>query len=534
MRPPSDRLPGSLAQVLVVRSSFRLFLMTVAAVLFAAPFAAADEAYCPPEAEELSPTEYVRALSLDLLGVVPTLEQLESVATDGDVPEAMIDEMLASDSFADRVVRHHRALIWNNVSDVRYVNQATNFNVDSGIYWRQDIAQVYRGDRVRCLDEPASFDGDEILTTEIGVSRREGWVEVRPYWAMDTTIRVCAFDAQIEAASPSGTPCDALDGHGARECGCGPNLIYCRGGGSNNLVDAAFNEEVERRIHDVIARDHSYLELFTGTTMWVNGPLTHFLRYRSGFPDNSTIAPLPYERDILPDLEWTDTDTWVEIDGGDHQAGLLTSPAFLLRFPTNRARASRFYDAFLCDPFTAPEGSLPAQVGRLEPDLQLRDGCNYCHGELEPAAAHWGRWSQQGSGYLDPDGFPAMRPDCQQCALEGRFCGAECDRYYVMDARSTEEIPYLGWLRSYVFLRETNEGNIDQGPRALALRGAATGQLDRCVATRTAEWLLGRGVDAEVEYEWIETLADEFADSGYQYRDLVRAIVQSESYRRVR
>ena len=504
------------------------------AVLHAAPSAFADEPYCPPEAEVLSPTEYLRALSLDLTGVVPTIEQLETVSADGEVPEALIEEFLSSDAFADRVVRRHRDLIWNNVSDVRYVSQATNFNVNDGIYWRRDVAQTYRGDRVRCLDEPARFDGDEILTTTIGVSEREGWIEVHPYWDMESTIRVCAFDAQIAEASPSGTPCNSLDGHGAPECGCGPNLVYCRGGGSNNLVDAAFNEDVERRIHDVISRDQSYLELFTGTTMWVNGPLTHFLRYRAGFPDNSTIAPLPYDRDILPPLEWEDQDEWTVIDAGAHQAGLLTSPAFLLRFPTNRARASRFYDAFLCDPFTAPEGSLPAQVGRLEPDLQLRDGCNYCHGELEPAAAHWGRWSQQGSGYLDPEAFPAMRADCQQCALEGRFCGTECNRYYVMNAQTTEEIPYLGWLRSYVFLRESDQDNVDQGPRALALRAVATGQLDRCVATRTAEWLLGRDIDADTEEDWIESLASSFANQGYSYRELVRAIVESDVYRRVR
>ena len=509
-------------------------MVAAVAVVHAAPSAIADELYCPSEAELLSPTEYLRALSLDLTGVVPTIEQLEAVADEGAVPEAMIDEFLASDEFADRVVRRHRDLIWNNVSDVRYVSQATNFNVNDGIYWRQDVAQTYRGDRVRCLDEPARFEDDEILTTEVGVSRREGWVEVRPYWNMETTIRVCAFDAQIAEASPSGTPCNSIDAHGAPECGCGPNLIYCRGNGSNNLVDAAFNEDVERRIHDVISRDRSYLELFTGTTMWVNGPLTHFLRYRADFPDNSTIAPLPYNRDVLPPLEWEDGETWVEIDAGDHQAGLLTSPAFLLRFPTNRARASRFYDAFLCDPFTAPEGSLPAQVGRLEPDLQVRDGCNYCHGELEPAAAHWGRWSQQGSGYLDPAAFPAMRADCQQCALEGRFCGTECNRYYVMNAQTTEEIPYLGWLRSYVFLRESDVDNVDQGPRALALRAVATGQLDRCVATRTAEWLLGRDIDKSVESDWIEALAASFANQDYSYRELVRVIVESDVYRRVR
>ncbi len=508
------------------------------AVIAASSFAFADDEYCPPEEEELSATEYARALSLDLSGAIPTFDELQAVAESGEVSDEFVNELLDSDAFAERVVRRHRNLIWNNVSSVSYIDSETNFNIDrSGVaarYWRRNLATMYRGAQVSCLDEPARFDGDEILTREVDGANREGWVEVVPYWMPDSIIRVCAYDAQTLEVSPSGTPCNSLDGHSVPECGCGPNLVYCRGNGSHNLVHEAFNEDVERRIADIVRFDRSYLELFTGTTMYVNGPSAHFLRYRTGFPDNSTIAPLPYDTSALPDLEWTDTDTWVEIEVGDHQAGILTSPAFLLRFATNRARASRFYDAFLCDPFTAPEGSLPAEVGRLEPDLQQRDGCNYCHSELEPAAAHWGRWSEQGSGYLDPAAFPAMRADCQQCALEGRFCGSECDRFYVMDAGTTEEIPYLGWLRAYVFLGEDAQANVDNGPQSLALLGVATGQLDRCVATKAVEWLLGRELDAETEGDWIAELAQEFSGSGYSYRELIRAVVTSEPYRRVR
>jgi hypothetical protein len=502
------------------------------------PLAFADEEYCPPPAEELSPTEYARALSLDLSGAIPTVEELQTIAHAGEVSDEFVDSLLTSDAFAQRVVRRHRELIWNNVSEVVYIDNETNLTIDrsgvENIYWRSNLATMYRGARVSCLDEPARFDGDQILTSEVDGAEREGWVEIVPYWAPDSTIRVCAFDAQTIEVSPAGTPCNSLDGHSVPECGCGPNLVYCRGNGSHNQVSAAFNEDVERRIADVVRFDRSYLELFTGTTMYVNGPLTHFLRYRTGFPSNSTIAPLPYDPSALPNLDWMDSDTWVEIEVGDHQAGILTSPAFLLRFATNRARANRFYDAFLCDPFTAPEGSLPAEVGRLEPDLQLRDGCNYCHSELEPAAAHWGRWSEQGAGYLDPAGFPPLREDCQQCALEGRFCGSLCDRFYVMNVSTSEEIPFLGWLRAYVFLGEDAQSNVDSGPQALALRGVVTGQLDRCVATRTAEWLLGRTIDPHAEADWVADLAQEFSGANYSYRELVRAVITSETYRRVR
>ena len=94
--------------------------------------------------------------------------------------------------------------------------------------------------------------------------------------------------------------------------------------------------------------------------------------------------------------------------------------------------------------------------------------------------------------------------------------------------------PHGGDPAGLADLREVDLENVDQGPRALAIRGVATGQLDRCVATRTAEWLLGREVDVEREAEWIAALALDFAAAEYSYRELVRAIVLSESYRRVR
>ena len=62
------------------------------------------------------------------------------------------------------------------------------------------------------------------------------------------------------------------------------------------------------------------------------------------------------------DLRFDESDRWVEIELPEQHAGILTSPAYLLRFQTNRARASRFADAFLCEPFTPPAGGLPAST----------------------------------------------------------------------------------------------------------------------------------------------------------------------------
>ena len=67
-----------------------------------------------------------------------------------------------------------------------------------------------------------------------------------------------------------------------------------------------------------------------------------FFTYLAPF-DRNLESPLPIEE--LPDLTYTD-EQWVEIDLPEHSAGLLTSPAWLLRHQTNRGRANRIYSGF--------------------------------------------------------------------------------------------------------------------------------------------------------------------------------------------
>jgi hypothetical protein len=129
--------------------------------------------------------------------------------------------------------------------------------------------------------------------------------------------------------------------------------------------------------------------------------------------------------------------------------------------------------------------------------------------------------------------FPPLSAECEACATSGGGCGASCDSYYVTTALTTEEVPYLGWLRSYEFLREEHWDNVEVGPSELVMSTVVDGRLPNCVARKAATWLLGREVAPEEE-EWLAETALHFADSGYSYRELVRSIVTSEVYRRVR
>src|SRR5690606_32265468 len=130
-------------------------------------------------------------------------------------------------------------------------------------------------------------------------------------------------------------------------------------------------------------------------------------------------------------------------------------------------------EQFLCEPFVLPSGGLPPASDACsgEPDLQVRCGCKYCHSLLEPAASHWGRWTQPGAGYLNPVAYPPTRPDCDACAQTNDGCSADCQRNYITDPLTEKERAYMGQLRSLLFLRDEHRANVDTGPLALVMNG---------------------------------------------------------------
>ena len=522
-----------------------LFLVLVGLAALLAPKARAQAPgenaalLCVDAPDELTPSRRLRALSLDLTGNLPDAEQQALVDAAGEVPDAVIDSMLASDGFLQRVVRHHDALLWNSLRNLTVLGVNFTLTLAAGTpAFRRTAAPTYRGLAVSCLDEPATFDAaGRPVTRLVDGARKEGWVWATPFWNPQTPIKICAFDAQETLVSSLGTECGIARGATDVECGCGPSLRFCGTDATRIAIVDAVAEAQRRVIRAVIGEGAPYTDLFTTRRAFVNGPLVHFWRYQARLPNNYVFEPLPLDPARLPELAFTDRDTWVEIEFPAGGAGILTQPAFLIRFQTNRARPNRFYDAFLCQPFQPPAGGLPPASAECsgEPDLQQRCGCKYCHALLEPSGAHWGRYSEQGAAFLPPDRFPPVRPDCVSCALTGQQCSDECRRFYVMSALTDEERPFLGMLKSYQFRREDHVRNIENGPRLLALTAVADKRLPRCVSRRTAEWLIGRPLEpTDDEDAWLSELTTNFVTGGYRFDALVRDIVTSATYRRVR
>jgi len=189
----------------------------------------------------------------------------------------------------------------------------------------------------------------------------------------------------------------------------------------------------------------------------------------------------------------------------------------------------------MCQPFQPPPGGIPNvdNSSGIQPDLQQRAGCKYCHALLEPAAAYWGRWAEGGAGYLDHNDFPMVRDDCLRCAQTGQGCSQECRRNYVINTSHDDEEPYLGNLNAFMFRDEAHFSNIAEGPRLLALRSVVDNRFPRCMASRVAKKLLGREITAD-ESEFIDEMAQEFVQSNYKLRTLTKKVLQSETYRRLR
>lgn len=484
---------------------------------------------------ELTSHERARAASLDLRGVVLDTDELDALEAAGGLTDEMIEAWLASDGFVDQAVRHHQAIFWNELAISLLFNRRLRTSDD--IWYRQAASLYSRGERnLGCSDYEADVDAEGMpqswIETEDGFID-EGWVWVEPYWEPGTEIKVCAYDALTAESTSLGVDCTTGDDAWREvECGCGPNLEWCLPNSIRSAIEDAMVADLDQRVRSVMESGAAYETLLSGTVGYVNGPLAHFYRHLAPFDSELAGAVDPA---IVPDVDILDETTWVPLDLGEHHAGALTAPGWLLRHQTNRGRANRFYGGFLCRDFIPPEGG----IGGLEtdvptPDLTLREGCQDCHARLEPWAAYWGRWQEAGMAWRSPELYPAFDQGCADCAIydEGRGCDDHCDDYYLVSITHGDEVPYAGWLSTYAFLEPDQLDHPDRGPLGWVGDALDDSGLASCAAQNAADWLLGdAGLATEEE---LSAWADAFAAGGNDYRSVYRAIVTSERYGRVK
>lgn len=371
-----------------------------------------------------------------------------------------------------------------------------------------------------------------------GCVQREGYVttSVQPYWSAATEpVKVCAIEAQSRSTNPyTNESCETGRFNGDRSCGCGDKMRRCETTEVHPARVASFNEEPLHITDAVVRNDEPYFNILTTRRSFVNGPLSELYRQRQGVAVFNVKSPA--DPATLPAVAYADTTTWSEYTRDGTHSGVLTTPAFLYRFPTQRARVNEFYEAFLCKHFApAADATLPPpdDACNRENNLAKRCGCNYCHATIEPTGAHWGRYAERSALFLPAEQFPRLDLKCRDCALNGDTnCGGECSQY-VMQAFDGDGANSLGLLKTYLYRTPDEEKNIEGGPQTLVQRMMETGDLERCTVKRVWNEFLGRAMTVEEQKLYLQTLSQGFAKNNHSLKSLIEHVVMSDAYRRI-
>lgn len=543
--------------------------------LHALPALGADVAplYCS-QPHEVDRFQLLRRLSLDLRGQVPSYEEYLALEGKTEIPASVVSSYLASDGFRHAMRRYHESFLWPNVSNVGFaVNTATvaPLELKAGgssvhLFSAPGRRSTYRGladvvttaNGLQCGDfEQLTFDpahpgrfrvdpnGPSVRRSTVNgrTVYQEGWRWVHPYWESDPSVRikVCAFDAQETLTTTVGTAtvsCGHYTATGKRECGCGPNLKFCYGPNQKvaSLVTAAMREQVARAVDKVSVGGRPYTDLVLSTKAELNGPLAAWKRDVASNLSLARVFTVPDKGEPLLALDFTDVDTWTEVDRGGQHAGVLTMPAFLLRFQTDRSRANQFRIGFECEAFEPPSqleapGSGTPACRDDGTDLTKRCTCRYCHKQLEPLAAAFGPFAEAGTTFLDATAFPRMSQACVGSTT------AFCRRFYVTDADADNPGALLPWQYADAS-HPAIQAALAAGPRARAKASVDSGQLSKCAVKRMFRFLVKRDMHVQGsntdELQLLGELSTGFSSNGYSLPWLVERVVSLPQYRRVR
>ena len=542
-------------------------LCLVAITTLSAPGALAVGEVCS-EAEELDKYRLLRRLSLDLRTRVPTIEEYESLHEEEEIPDALIDEWIASDAFKLAMRAFHASLLWPNPGNVQFNNVSAL--VDTFTVGGEpiiDIIGVSRRNRWRGTAQGyhcANVDQETIGWADDGrplvaefddgsgnTVSAEGWVEVAPYWAPDTLVKVCAFVAMEHAVGAKG-PCDFPTAVSDVGCGCGADLRWCYGPGVMNAIKKAMTDQVHRLIDTLSVGEDGegvrpYSDIVLTQKAWTNGTLDFFDKHLSRiFNLNRTMDMTgPGDREILDAPVFTDA-TWTEHDRHWPHAGVQTLPAYTLRFNTNRARQNRFRIAFTHQYYVPPTQSDMTGCSEDAADITQRCVCRDCHVVVEPLSAYWAFHAEDGTGLLtDTTIFPEEKAECREdldsiSVIEA----ALCSRFYV-----TEDEPDTvrrGWLRPLQYATDTTdnlihpqiEANAYAGPLAWAEKIVASGVWQQSMIQHLWRNFMGRDMNLDISDPDHEVgILAELATSLQGHDSLpqiVKAIVTHPTYGRVR
>ncbi len=564
---------------------FALLLLTLLVVavahdpgrVAAAPEDAADTA-CKLH-DELSATRRLRRTALALLGRIPTMDEYAQVsgqASDDPVFGTIIDEWLKSDDYRLHMRRYHMELLWTNPAGAAIMDgghtlfpiapnlpvwwlpakqRSKSYRGGNGSHSCQNVAQTtlqasyLPGDAPFC--EPKGSDN-------AGASCLVGWVEINPFFDPNIKIKVCAFEAQTAATyiQPDGSnyynsgttaPCNQRQARGQKGCGCGANLRWClfeRTYDAKKEIWAAMQEQLLRLVDDHTAGGEPYDEMLTTKKSYSNGILDHYLKHQAAGNNYTSIFNRPGDdASTLPaDPQWFD-ESWHAVTRPGAHAGILTLPAYLLRYQTGRARANRFRIAFLGQYFLPPSTDDTDGCSPSAADLTKRCICRGCHQTLEPLTSYFGAFAEAGSSMLTH--FAKETATIEGCAtqiLPGS--NGVCVRFYRPIEKNSTTVYRINPLE-FADDHAEYDTHYDQGPEGIVVDEALKpygGKPYSVLAWSTARQLfaflthreLSLSLDAGTnEQELLDELATAFEENDFDFKSLSRAIVMLPTFRRM-
>ncbi|WP_241758588.1 hypothetical protein [Pyxidicoccus parkwayensis] len=231
-------------------------------------------------------------------------------------------------------------------------------------------------------------------------------------------------------------------------------------------------------------------------------------------------------------------------------AGMLTSLGFLNAYPRERVRGARALETLACEVLAPPSGQTFNEYKR---DPGTEGPCQHCHRRLDPAAIHFKRYAKQGSAtegwgakYLMPGVGTVWHWPARWRTGEYPYGGdpfAHWNRWYAADtlltpvteaqAQTNPEALFIDFLPpEHTLLGQVSDGTV--GPLGFAKLILAAGAFDKCVVRHLHAQVLGRDIDPAKEAGYLDEQTARFIAGGRKVRPFVKALTQSDLFRRGR
>jgi len=157
-----------------------------------------------------------------------------------------------------------------------------------------------------------------------------------------------------------------------------------------NRFDASVRRESVELMKYIVRNDRPYTDMVAGNYTVANGILARFL--------NATVQGTFVNAD--DDTEWLPATLPEQRLGGSREhAGVLSTQAWLSRFPTTDTNRNRHRVNVLMKQFLATDATLLAvrpmdMANTFRVPVMENPGCTACHNTIDPIAAGWQNWNE--------------------------------------------------------------------------------------------------------------------------------------------